>query len=74
MKSELYFIDLWFKKNLILWKKIYVNWKELEYICIYLLINIVNVMLFLIILFKLSINIFLVLYIFGVCKRGESKL
>lgn len=55
-------------------KKIYVNWKELEYICIYLLINIVNVMLFLIILFKLSINIFLVLYIFGVCKRGKSKL
>lgn len=31
-------------------------------------------MLFLIILFKLSINIFLVLYILGVCKRRERKL
>lgn len=71
LNNTLQIYDL--KKNNTM-KKIYVNWKELEYICTYLPINTANAMLFSIISSKLSTNIFLALHISGACKRKERKL
>lgn len=74
MKTWIILYRFMILKKTILWKKIYDNWKELEYICTYLPINTANAMLFSIISSKLSTNIFLALHISGACKRRERKL